>query len=143
MLNYLSTKTYGHEVGLTACFRQHRAKSHCRYLHGYALKFRFEFEAARLDENGWVVDFGSLKPLKDALADQFDHCTLVAEDDPELDTFKNLALLKIIQLRVVRRTGCEAFATMALHMAQELVPQARVRACEVWEHGANSARVEA
>ena len=33
-----STKTYGHEEGLSCCFRQWRAThSHCRLLHGYAL----------------------------------------------------------------------------------------------------------
>lgn len=47
---YLSTKTYGHEVGLSATFRQWRAKSHCRLLHGYSLSFRFEFEANTLDD---------------------------------------------------------------------------------------------
>jgi 6-pyruvoyltetrahydropterin/6-carboxytetrahydropterin synthase len=38
-------KTYGHELGLSACFRQHRAKSHCRFLHGYPLSFTFTFAA--------------------------------------------------------------------------------------------------
>lgn len=144
-MKYLSTKTYGHEVGLSCAFRQWRATSHCRFLHGYALRFRFEFEAveSRLDANGWVVDFGSLGKLKEALAQRFDHRVLVAEDDPELATFQNLNIMGIIQLCIVPRVGCEAFAAMALQMAQALVPQARVRACEVWEHGANSARVEA
>ena len=39
-----STKTYGHEEGLSCCFRQWRAThSHCRLLHGYALSFRLTF----------------------------------------------------------------------------------------------------
>lgn len=31
-MTYVSTKTYGHEVGLSATFRQWRASSHCRLL---------------------------------------------------------------------------------------------------------------
>jgi 6-pyruvoyltetrahydropterin/6-carboxytetrahydropterin synthase len=50
-------KTYGHELGLSTCFRQHRAKSHCRFLHGYPLSFTFTFAATQRDENGWVIDF--------------------------------------------------------------------------------------
>ena len=34
---YRSSKTYGHEIGLSAAFRQWRAQSHCRLIHGYAL----------------------------------------------------------------------------------------------------------
>ena len=31
---FLSTKTYGHDLGLSAAFRQWRAESHCRLIHG-------------------------------------------------------------------------------------------------------------
>lgn len=48
-MTYKSTKLYGHEIGLSAAFRQWRAESHCRFLHGYALAVRFEFEADELD----------------------------------------------------------------------------------------------
>lgn len=46
---YRSTKTYGHEIGLSAAFRQWRAESHCRFVHGYALAVKFVFEAGELD----------------------------------------------------------------------------------------------
>ena len=78
---YKSTKTFGHEIGLSACFRQWRADSHCRFLHGYALAIKFVFAANELDVRNWVVDFGSLKSLKSQLEDTFDHKLLVAEND--------------------------------------------------------------
>ena len=58
MAVFRSTKTYGHEMGFSCAFRQHRADSHCRLVHGYALAFHFEFEATELDVRNWVVDFG-------------------------------------------------------------------------------------
>lgn len=142
---FRSTKTYGHDVGLSCAFRQWRADSHCRFLHGYALAVHFEFEAAALDARNWVVDFGSLKSLKGWLENTFDHRTLVAEDDPEIELFKIMAQQGIIQLRVVPATGCEKFAEM-IYAAAEVwladngyAPRVRLVAVEVREHGANSA----
>ena len=73
---YQSGKTYGHEVGFSCAFRQHKAQSHCKFLHGYALSFKFIFEADELDARNWVVDFGSLKSLKGWLENTFDHKTI-------------------------------------------------------------------
>lgn len=87
---FLSTKEYGHEIGLSACFRQWRAESHCRLLHGYALAVKFTFGAQEVDVRNWVVDFGSMKSLKQMLQDTFDHTLLVAEDDPKLEVLKQL-----------------------------------------------------
>ena len=43
MTRFLSSKKYGHERGLSAAFRQWRAVSHCRFMHGYSLEFEFVF----------------------------------------------------------------------------------------------------
>jgi 6-pyruvoyltetrahydropterin/6-carboxytetrahydropterin synthase len=142
---YISTKTYGHEIGLSCAFRQWRAESHCKYLHGYALKIRFEFQAEDLDIRNWVVDFGGLKSLKGMLEDAFDHRTLAASDDPLLETFRNLQKLGLIQLHEVEATGCEAFARMIFDMTAQWLrdagyaPRVTLRQVEVAEHGANSA----
>lgn len=83
-MKFRSTKTYGHDIGLSCCFRQWRSASHCRFLHGYALAVHLEFEADDLDARSWVMDFGSLKPVRQWLVQTFDHKTLVAADDPLL-----------------------------------------------------------
>ena len=90
MTRFLSSKKYGHERGLSAAFRQWRAGSHCRFMHGYSLEFEFVFGTHELDENNWVVDFGSLKNLETWLRLNFDHRTLVASDDPMYSFFEEM-----------------------------------------------------
>lgn len=152
---YQSTKRYGHEQGLSATFRQHRALSHCNLLHGYALAFTLIFEAEALDGRNWVVDFGALKAVKQGLVDGFDHKTVIAADDPLLPDFQRLAVAGGIDLAVVPDVGCEAFARsvyawvaswLELHYLPSLKEAGikpphnlKLVSCECAEHGANSA----
>jgi 6-pyruvoyltetrahydropterin/6-carboxytetrahydropterin synthase len=142
---YISTKTFCHELGLSSCFRQWRAESHCRFLHGYALAVRVEFEAEKLDERNWVVDFGGLKSFKGWLEKTFDHKLLLAEDDPERARIMHLKDYGIADIVLVPATGCEAFARLIYEAAvkwlveNKYYPRVRVRSVEVREHGANSA----
>jgi 6-pyruvoyltetrahydropterin/6-carboxytetrahydropterin synthase len=147
-MRFVSTKTYGHEIGLSAAFRQWRAQSHCQFIHGYALCIRFEFEADELDDRNWVVDFGSLKGLKGWLETTFDHKLLVAEDDPQRAWFEEAGRRGLAQVVFVRATGCERFAELILECTEiwlndnGYAPRVRVRSVEVKEHGANSAIAE-
>lgn len=142
---YRSTKRYGHEVGFSCAFRQWKAQSHCAFVHGYALAFRFVFEASELDNRNWVVDFGGLKTLKQSLESIFDHKTVIAVDDPYLNKFKELHEIGVIDLVILSDVGCEKFAELAFRLAEELMekegyaPRVRVIEVEVAEHGANSA----
>ena len=148
-MKYVSTKRYGHEIGLTACFRQWRAESHCRFLHGYALAVRFEFGANELDVRNWVVDFGSLKSLKARIESTFDHKTLVALDDPQRAEFMRLHKLGVIDMVEVEATGCEKFAELIFDTTEiwlkdaGYAPRVKLLEVEVAEHGANSAIVRA
>lgn len=147
MLVYRSTKRYPHSAGLSCAFRQWRAASHCQHLHGYALAVRVEFEATRLDGRNWVVDFGGLKTFKAWLERTFDHKTLVATDDPEIDWFREGHKRGILDLLEVPATGCERFAEMIFKEAelwlfqQDLADRCRVALVEVSEHEGNSAIV--
>lgn len=145
-MTYTSTKTYGHEVGLSACFRQWRSThSHCRFLHGYALSVHLKFEGDNLDERNWVVDFGGLKDLKSWLQETFDHKTVVAEDDPLLDWFHRGHEQGLLDLVILPAVGCERFAELVWAQANNWLqdngyaPRCRVAEVEVREHGANSA----
>lgn len=146
---YRSTKTYGHALGLSACFRQWRATSHCNKLHGYALSFKLTFEADTLDARNWVMDFGGLKPIKSFLEDIFDHKTLVAEDDPKLAVFHNMHDDRVCDIVVMPAVGCEAFAAYVFeHVSKWLHnskhgPRVRLVSVECREHEANSASYEA
>ena len=144
MTRFLSSKKYGHERGLSAAFRQWRAESHCRFMHGYSLEFEFVFGTHELDENNWVVDFGGLKELESWLRLNFDHKTLVASDDPNYSLFEEMHENGIIDMVTVEGTGCEMFAKIAMEYAKELIlniTQGRcwVESVSVREHGANSA----
>jgi 6-pyruvoyltetrahydropterin/6-carboxytetrahydropterin synthase len=140
-MTYKSTKTYDHNLGLSATFRQWKAQSHCRHLHGYALAFRFEFQALRLDDRNWVVDFGGLKELKRVLEVYFDHKLVIAFDDPQKVDLLRLAKSDLCDPVVLPAVGCEAFAEFAFKKAAEIVNDARVQviSCECMEHAGNSA----
>ena len=142
---FRSTKTYGHNEGLSCCFRQWRAShSHCRLLHGYALSFHFVFASHDLDERNWCFDFGGLKPVRAWLHHNFDHTTLAAEDDPELGAFQDLADRGLIDLRVLPAVGCEATARYVHEFAGRFVEEQTngrvwLESVEVREHAGNSA----
>jgi 6-pyruvoyltetrahydropterin/6-carboxytetrahydropterin synthase len=142
---FRSTKTFGHDLGLSAAFRQWKAGSHCKYIHGYALAIRLEFGAVSLDVRNWVVDFGSLKSFKAQLERTFDHKLLVAEDDPHLSYFQAGEKMGLMQVVVVPATGCEAFAKLIFEYADIWLhdngysSRCHIASVEVREHGANSA----
>ena len=145
MSEYFSIKKYGHERGLSAAFRQWKADSHCRFVHGYSLEFEFEFGANELDDKNWVVDFGGLKGLESWLRDNFDHKTLVALDDPALPEFKMLNENEIIDMIIVDATGAEMFAKMAMDYSSKMIQEIYgdrcwVESVTVREHGSNSAK---
>tara|TARA_B100000965_G_scaffold113594_1_gene93752 strand:+ start:8015 stop:8461 length:447 start_codon:yes stop_codon:yes gene_type:complete len=144
MAKHFSTKTYGHNIGLSAVFRQPHADSHCRFLHGYSLSFKFLFGCHQLDEKNWVVDFGGLKPLKKWLEDHFDHKMILDKNDPHLEDFRKLEEKGLAEIVVFDGVGVEKFAEHALFYAQDLVDEMTdhrcyVVSCECAEHGANSA----
>ena len=142
---FYSTKTYGHNIGLSACFRQpHADHSHCRFLHGYSLQFKFTFAASSLDKRNWVVDFGGLKPLKAWLEETFDHKVVLDEHDPMMYHFETLQQAGVAELTILDGVGVEKFALHAYNFADKLVREMTDNRCwvvevECAEHGANSA----
>ena len=143
-MNYQSTKIL--ELGSCA-FRQWKADSHCKYVHGYRLIAKFWFSCDKLDERNWVVDFGGLKELKQVLEKQFDHTFCVSADDPKLELFKQLDIAGVCDLRVMQRgVGIERTAEWCFDVADAHVRGITSNRCwvdrvEVWEHDKNSAIV--
>ena len=116
MAKFKSTKLI--ELGSCA-FRQPNATSHCKNIHGYQLTAKVWLEANELDERNWVFDFGGMKRAKTTIggmtpkeffAHMLDHTTIVAKDDPYLETFEKMDEDGIIQLRLMDSVGCEQFA---------------------------------
>lgn len=148
---YICTKTFTHSLGLSCCFRQWRAQSHCSNLHGYALQIKATFETDELDVRNWVMDFGAFKPFKLWLESQFDHKLLIARDDPALAVLSALAdgySTQVADIVLMDNVGCEAFAK---HVSDRLLEELRNGyasdrwphvwpvSVEVREHEANSA----
>jgi 6-pyruvoyltetrahydropterin/6-carboxytetrahydropterin synthase len=142
--NFKSSKRF---VGFPCTHRQWRADSHCKYVHGYSREFYFEFAATELTKEGWVVDFGGLKEIKSWLEFVFDHTFLMAQDDPELDTFKALDARGVIQLRVLPNPGMEGSAFYVYQEASKILEKlygkrAWITKVEVRENDKNSAFYE-
>ena len=148
MSKHYSTKHYGHNIGLSAVFRQPNADhSHCHLLHGYSLAFTFTFGCDKLDNKNWAVDFGGLKPLKAWLEDQFDHKLCLDINDPHIDKFRELQELDLAEIRFFDGVGAEKFAEHAFNFADKLIREQTDNRCyvvkvECAEHGANSAIYE-
>jgi len=150
MAKFQSTKLFD---GYSTVFRQWRAEgTHCRFLHGYGTSFRVWFEGD-LDERNWVWDFGGMKRAKGNIggmnpSDYFkyllDHTTVIAEDDPELESFYALADRGVIQLRVLPAVGAERFAEFLYNKINDFVQEetegrVKVSKLEFYEHERNSA----
>ena len=139
--------------GFSTVFRQWRAKeTHCRFVHGYGVSFKVYFEG-ELDHRNWVWDFGGMKRAKtqiDGMSPKawmdymFDHTLIVAEDDPEVEAFKQMDKAGVAQVRVIEATGAEKFAEYIYDKLNEFVleeTEGRVRVTKVkfMEHGKNAA----
>ena len=139
--------------GFSTVFRQWRAKeTHCRFVHGYGISFKVYFEG-ELDHRNWVWDFGGMKRSKTLIDGKqpkawmdymFDHTVIIAEDDPELNSFLLMDEAKVIQVRIVSATGAEKFAEFIFHKLNNFVKdetneRVQVRSVEFMEHGKNTA----
>lgn len=143
MAVFRSTKRFN---GYSTAFRQWRSThSHCQYLHGYSISFKVWFEG-ELDHRNWVADFGDLDDVKHWLANLLDHMTVVAEDDPLLDLFKDMEKQGMIQLRVVPHVGCERFAELVFNYVNQYIQEktdqrVRVVQVECFEDGTKNSAI--
>ena len=139
--------------GFSTVFRQWKAKeTHCRFVHGYGISFKVYFEGD-LDEKNWVWDFGGMKRAKTLINGlqpkawmdyMFDHTMVIAEDDPEIDAFKQMDQAGVAQVRIIPATGAEKFAEYIYDNINKFVKtetNSRVRVTKVkfMEHGKNAA----
>ena len=106
------------------------------------------FATYELDARNWCFDFGGLKPIRTWLHENFDHTLLVAEDDPQLETFRRLHRDGLADLRVLPAVGCEAVAKYAFdyvstYVADQTAGRVWLESVEISEHGGNSAVYQA
>jgi len=151
MEKFRSKKRY---EGFSTVFRQWAAiDTHCSKLHGYAVYFDITFEG-ELDHRNWVADFGILKRAKTRIDGMnakewmdymFDHTTILAPDDPELEVFKELDKKGVVQLRILEGpVGAEQFAKFIYSKVNTFVQEetngrVKVAQVEFFENKRNSA----
>ena len=109
-IQYKFTSTKEYIDAFPCAYRQWRADSHCSKNHGYSFSMKFYFGTNELDIRQWVADYGGMKELKTFLEDKFDHATLVASDDPELEFYKEMERKKLAKLTILPSLGCESLA---------------------------------
>ncbi len=128
---------------LPCCHRSWAKRGKRVFLHGYERTFKIEFACAETEPGtGLVLKNSSVKAVRAALQYQFDHTTLIAEDDPERDLFELLADRGVIDMRIMDTTGVEGSAAWVFDTAQRIVDLAtggrvwvsRVEACESRNH---------
>ncbi len=139
--------------GFSTVFRQWKAAdTHCRFIHGYGISFKVYFEG-ELDARNWVWDFGGMKRAKTQISGMspkewmsfmFDHTMIIAEDDPEVEAFKQMDAAGVAQVRIIPATGAEKFAEyiynkLNIFVKEETEGRVRVTKVTFMEHGKNAA----
>ena len=139
--------------GFSCVFRQWKAETtHCRFVHGYGISFKVYFEG-ELDDRNWVWDFGGMKRAKTLIDGKqpkawmdymFDHTMVIAEDDPEIEAFKQMDKAGVAQVRVIPATGAEKFAEyiytkLNVFVKKETDGRVKVTKVKFAEHGKNAA----
>lgn len=143
---YFSTKMFG---PISTNHRQWKHQGHCAQIHGYGRHVKITFGSnTGLDERGWIQDFGDCRYIKKWLEDQWDHKTLIAEDDPHLEDIINLQNINkenpIIKINVIRKPygpGIELSCRYVFDHVNQMLPKNKfVQEVEIWEHENNSAK---
>lgn len=129
---------------------ENRDSRHCGLIHGYSRVIEFVF-VGKTDVCQWVVDFGNLKDVKKWLEERWDHRTLIASDDPQLDKIEEMDKLGLIDLTVVDvdnglnwGPGMEGSCKWVFDEISKIVKEknfgfAAIESVQIWEHENNSA----
>lgn len=138
--------------GFPAAHRQPKHDGHCRMIHGHNWDFAIEFGCEMLDSNGFVVDVGKLKPVKEMLTKLFDHTLLINEDDPLKNRFLKMHRDGLADVRIVPNCGMEGLAACVYRCVGDVllgsykeevdVRGLRVLSVVCWEDFKNAARYE-
>ena len=124
---------------LPCCHRSWANPGKRFFLHGYERAFEIEFACAETEPGtGLVVDSDALNEVRSALRYQFDHTTLIADDDPQRDLFEMMAERGVVDLRIMEHTSIEGSAAWVFDTTERIVTLAtggrvwvsRIHACE-------------
>lgn len=115
-------KTY---ADIPFAHRQHLHDGHCSQIHGHNWSVTFTFGCEALDECGFVVDFGKLRPLKRWIDRNLDHACVFNRDDPLLEeilAINEKSGCRVYQAYIVDQCSSEG---MAKHLFEVMGPKVR------------------
>lgn len=135
------SKTY---TDIPFAHRQHRHDGHCSLIHGHNWSLRFTFACDRPDANGFVVDFGDLKYIREWIERTLDHACLFNAGDPLREALVGTAPQAWKPL-VVESCSAEGIARFVFESIDPLVREqtadrAWLVSIEVAEDSKNAAR---
>jgi len=127
--------------------RQPAHDGHCRWIHGHNWSFEVTVTATTRDQCGFILDYGKMKFIKNYL-NSYDHALLIASDDPELATFRDLEQRDLCFLLVLPDVSCEGLADWLLEELNRQLDETHaergvlIERVQVWEDTKNTAVAE-
>ncbi len=91
----------------------HRQPLHpgkCSRIHGHSWSISITFFADRLDENGFVIDFGELHFIEDWIDRNLDHGIVLCSEDGQREAFESLQEQGLLRITWVESSSCEGIA---------------------------------
>ena len=89
--------------------RQHMHGDHCAFIHGHNWSITLTFACREVDINGFVIDFGKLKYIKNWIDEHLDHACLFNENDPEARQMLNHSE-NLFKVYTLPNCSCEGIA---------------------------------
>jgi len=77
---FICKKTYS---DIPFAHRQHKHEGHCAQIHGHNWSITLTFACKEIDANGFVIDFGKLRYIKNWIDEHLDHACLFNQDDTD------------------------------------------------------------
>ena len=124
--------------------RQPFHEGHCSRIHGHNWSIKLTFASTELDSNGFVVDFGKLRYLKEWIDQNLDHACAISSKDPHLESMKQWEEDGLIQLLIIESASCEGIAQHLFEVFDPMVREhtsdrAWITSIELEEDSKNSA----
>lgn len=127
--------------------RQHKHDGHCFQTHGHNWTFVIEIGCNELDEQGFVLDFGKMKFIKNILDTNFDHTLVLSAHDDYVGNFKDLESKNLAKLTLIDNdASAEGIALWIGNIIDNVVKKdtnnrAYVKSIELFEDSKDSAKV--
>lgn len=120
--------------------RQHNHGGHCSYVHGHNWCFEVTLNSDKLDENGFVHDFGKFKEFRKWLEYMFDHTLLINKSDSMVDYFLRYDGV-LWDIRLVENGSSESIAKLVFNQLAEMMDNdsKKIKSVRVYEDEKNSA----